>query len=109
LLIVAHSMGALLVARAGSGDCDGPLQYISVVYLNPLIGGSHYADDIPALRWLRPLRPVVQHLFFPPSVKDLIPESDFQQAIFGRGVRLRASLPEQSCSSRSAPAKSPTS
>ena len=55
LLIVAHSMGALLVARAGSGDCDGPLRYISVVYLNPLIGGSHYADDIPALRWLRPL------------------------------------------------------
>src|SRR5438445_11263106 len=52
LLIVAHSMGALLVARAGSGDCDGPLRYISVVGLNPLIGGSHYADDIPALRWL---------------------------------------------------------
>lgn len=82
IIVVAHSMGALLVAYVGETDpsqiCD-----ISAVYLNPLIGGSHYADDIPALWWLRPLKPFIQRVFFPPSVQDLAPESDFQQTIFG--------------------------
>jgi hypothetical protein len=40
--------------------------------LNPSIGGSHYADDIPALRWLRPLKPTIQRMFFAPAVSDLL-------------------------------------
>lgn len=83
VVVVAHSMGALLLAYAGATDPSAQLCEVSAVYLNPLIGGSHYADDIPALWWLRPLKPFIQRTFFPPSVQDLAPESDFQQTIFG--------------------------
>ena len=81
--VVAHSMGTLLPGYVGAKSCDDRLRRIAAVYLNPLIGGSHYADDIPALRFLRPLKPLVQRLFFRPSVLDITPESAFEQTIFG--------------------------
>src|SRR5262245_27799663 len=81
--IVAHSMGALLPAYVGATDPDRRLRCMGAVYLNPLIGGSRYADDIPVLRWLRPLKPLIQRVLFRPSVQDLAPESTFEQTIFG--------------------------
>ena len=53
------------------------------MYLNPLIGGSRYAGDFRALRWLR-VGSALQRAFCRPSFRDLAPESDFQQAICGR-------------------------
>lgn len=83
VIVVAHSMGALLPMYVGATDRVGAFSCLGAIYLNPLIGGSHYADDIRALRWLRPLKPFIQRMFFPPSVRDLAPESDFEQSIFG--------------------------
>lgn len=83
ILIVAHSMGALLPAYIGATSPAETTRCITALYLNPLIGGSHYADDIPALRWLRPVKPLVQRRLFRPSVQDLAPESAFEQTIFG--------------------------
>jgi hypothetical protein len=62
------------------------------VYLNPLIGGSRYADadrllaaldQRPSLQWLHVIKRRIQRAFFAPVVQDLTPESDFQQTIFG--------------------------
>jgi pimeloyl-ACP methyl ester carboxylesterase len=83
VVVVTHSMGALLPAYLGATDRSSVICGLSAVYLNPLIGGSHFADDIPALRWLQPLKPYIQRAFFPASVRDLTPESEFQQRIFG--------------------------
>ena len=83
MVVVAHSMGALLLLYVGVMDGMGELQCLGAVYLNPLIGGSHYADDIPALWWLRPVKPFVQRTFFEASVRDLAPENEFQQSVFG--------------------------
>lgn len=83
-VLVAHSMGALLPAYAGATDLNRQLRCTAAVYLNPLIGGSHYADDIPALRWLQGLKPYLQRAFFPTNVQDLTPDSVFEQIIFGR-------------------------
>jgi len=80
--VVAHSMGFLLPAYAGATDPHGRLRRLAAVYLNPLIGGSRYAGDFRALRWLR-LGPILQRAFFPPHILDLAPESDFQQTICG--------------------------
>jgi pimeloyl-ACP methyl ester carboxylesterase len=80
--IVAHSIGTLLPAYAGATDPDGLLQSLAAVYLNPLIGGSRYAGDFRALRWLR-LGAVLQRAFCRPNVLDLAPESDFQCTICG--------------------------
>jgi pimeloyl-ACP methyl ester carboxylesterase len=84
--IITHSMGALLVGYVGATEA-GPVCRMSAVHLNPLIGGSHYADDIPALRWLSPLKPFIQRVFFRGSVQDLAPESDFEQTIFGEDAQ----------------------
>ena len=82
VIVVAHSMGALLLAYVGATDRNGQLQDLTAVYLNPLVGGSRYAGDFRALRWLR-VGTLLQRLLFRPSVLDLAPEGDFQQAIFG--------------------------
>jgi hypothetical protein len=82
VIVVAHSMGALLLAYVGATDCKRQLEDLTAVYLNPLIGGSRYAGDFRALRWLR-IGALLQRLLLRPSVLDLAPESDFQQAIFG--------------------------
>ena len=82
-IVVAHSMGTLLPAYVGATDPLGLVRHLAAVYVNPLVGGSRYAGDFRALRWLR-LGPVLQRLFFPPSVRDLAPESLFQQTICGR-------------------------
>lgn len=82
VIVVAHSMGALLPAYVGVTDTYGQLRDLTAVYLNPLIGGSRYAGDFRALRWLR-VGAFLQRMLFRPSVLDLAPESDFQQAIFG--------------------------
>ena len=83
MVVVAHSLGALLLLYAGVTDGMGELQCLGAVYLNPLIGGSHYADDIPGLWWLRSLKPFVQQTFFEASARDLAPENEFQQSVFG--------------------------
>lgn len=80
--IVAHSIGTLLPAYVGATDPRGLLQGLAAVYLNPLIGGSRYAGDFRALRWLR-LGAVLQRAFCRPSILDLAPESDFQRTICG--------------------------
>ena len=94
--IVAASLGALLPAYLGATDPDGRLGSLGAVYLNPLIGGSRWADadralavlgDLPALRWLHDVKRLVQRTCFPPVVQDLAPESAFQQAVFGRASR----------------------
>lgn len=96
VVLVAYSMGTLLCASVGADDRDGRFREVGAVYVNPLIGGSRYADadpalailgDLPMLRWLHQVKTGVQRLLFPPFVQDLAPESDFQQAIFGRGSR----------------------
>lgn len=84
VVVIAHSMGTLLVAYLGATDTAGRWRCLAVVYLNPLVGGTHYADDIPALWWLRPLKPFIQRTFFRPSIRDLAPENEFQQRVFGR-------------------------
>jgi hypothetical protein len=81
--IVAHSMGMLLPAYLGATDGHGELRNLAALYLNPLIGGSRYAGDFRALRWLR-IGAVLQRLFLRPSFLDLAPESEFQQTICGR-------------------------
>jgi pimeloyl-ACP methyl ester carboxylesterase len=80
--IVAHSIGMLLPAYAGATDPRGLLGDLAAVYLNPLIGGSRYAGDFRAVRWLG-LGTVLQHLFCHPNILDLAPESDFQRTICG--------------------------
>jgi pimeloyl-ACP methyl ester carboxylesterase len=80
--IVAHSIGMLLPAYIGATDPRGLLRDLAAVYLNPLIGGSRYAGDFRALRWLR-LGAVLQRAFCRPSIMDLAPESDFQRTICG--------------------------
>ena len=80
--IVAHSMGMLLPAYVGATDVHGLLRDVAAVYLNPLIGGSRYAGDFRALRWLR-LGSVLQRAFCRASILDLAPESAFQQTICG--------------------------
>ena len=84
VVVVAHSLGALLPLYLGATDQGGQLRCLAAVYVNPLIGGSHYADDIKALWWLRPLKPFIQRTFFRASVRDLAPENEFEQKIFGR-------------------------
>jgi len=81
--VVAHSMGMLLPAYVGATDPLGLVGRLAAVYVNPLVGGSRYAGDFRALRWLR-LGPVLQRMFFPPNVLDLAPESEFQQTICGQ-------------------------
>jgi pimeloyl-ACP methyl ester carboxylesterase len=82
IVVVAHSMGTLLPAYIGATDGDGHLRALRVVYLNPLIGGSRYAGDFRALRWLG-VGPLITRAFFRPCVLDLAPESEFEQTIFG--------------------------
>jgi pimeloyl-ACP methyl ester carboxylesterase len=89
VLVIAHSMGALLPMYLGATDQREQFRRLKAIYVNPLIGGSRYADHIKALWWLQPLKPLIQRLFFPDSVRDLAPESDFQQEVFG--VRSSAS------------------
>lgn len=90
--VVAHSMGALVTAYAGATDVGARLQRLSALYLNPLIGGSRFAEadpvlavlgDLSSLRWLHRVKLFVQRTFFPPFVQDLAPESGFIQQIFG--------------------------
>jgi len=81
--IVAHSIGTLLPAYIGATDPHGLLRGLAALYLNPLIGGSRYAGDFRALRWLR-LGALLQRAFCRPSILDLAPESDFQRTICGR-------------------------
>jgi len=80
VIIVAHSMGMLLPAYIGATDPRGRLRNLAAMYLNPLIGGSRYAGDFRALRWLR-VGPILQRAFCRPSFLDLAPESEFQQTI----------------------------
>ncbi len=89
VLLIAHSMGALLPMYLGATDRREQFGWLKAIYVNPLIGGSRYADHIKALWWLQPLKPTIQRLFFADSVRDLAPESDFQQEVFG--VRSSAS------------------
>jgi len=86
VIVVAHSLGTLLMLRLGATSDNGQLACTRVVYLNPLIGGSRYADGIPRLHWMQPLKWFVQRAFCPPSVRDLAPEGEFQQSIFGLGA-----------------------
>ncbi|MBI4517832.1 MAG: hypothetical protein HY699_18655 [Deltaproteobacteria bacterium] len=92
IILVAYSIGALLPAYAGASDPQGQLRGLTAVYVNPLIGGSCYADadrlllllgDVPGLRWLHRVKRVIQRALLPAVVQDLAPEGDFQQAIFG--------------------------
>ncbi len=83
VLVIAHSMGALLPMYLGATDQRKQFSNLKAIYVNPLIGGSRYADRIKALWPLQPLEPLIQGLFFPYSVRDLVPESDFQQKLFG--------------------------
>jgi hypothetical protein len=96
VVVVANSLGAFLPAYMGATDPRGQLRHIGVVYLNPLVGGSRWADadralavlgEVPGLRWLHAVKRLIQRVFFPPVVQDLAPESDFQQIIFGSGSR----------------------
>jgi hypothetical protein len=95
-LLIAFSMGALLPAYAGATDWGAELRGVVAFYLNPLLGGTRYADadpllarldQIPALQWLHSVKQLIHRLFFPPSVRDLDPRSSFQQAIFGAAGR----------------------
>jgi len=92
VVVVAYSMGALLPAYVGSNDRSHRLAHLAAVYLNPLIGGSRYADadrllavlgEVPGLQWLYDVKRVVLRLLFAAAVRDLAPESEFQQSIFG--------------------------
>jgi hypothetical protein len=49
VVVVAHSLGALLLAFLGAMDSQRRLRDVGAVYLNPLIGGSRYADADRAL------------------------------------------------------------
>ena len=92
VVVVAYSIGTLLPAYIGATDREGRLREVAAVYVNPLIGGSRYADadsalallgDVPGLSWLHGVKRAIQRVFFPSIVQDLTPEGDFQQAIFG--------------------------
>jgi pimeloyl-ACP methyl ester carboxylesterase len=94
VVIVAHSMGALLAAYIGATDPERLLVAVRALYVNPLIGGSLWADadpilarlgELPGLVWLHRVKRLIQRACFPPCVRDLAPESDFAQTIFGRG------------------------
>lgn len=85
--VVARGAAALLPLYLGASDPSGRLSALAAIYLDPLIGGSRYASDLPMLWPLRPLKSLVFRNFCAPSVQDLAPESDFQQAIFGRRSR----------------------
>lgn len=89
VVIVAHSMGGLLAAYVGATTRGDETRCVGAVYLNPLIGGSRYADahDIAVLRWLAPVQPLLQRVFFPHYVRDLVPASDFLRVIFGPSAR----------------------
>ena len=90
--IVANSLGAFLPAYIGATDPQARLRNVRAIYLNPLIGGSRYADadralavlgEVPGLGWLYGVKRLIQRAFFPRVVQDLAPESDYQQVIFG--------------------------
>lgn len=96
IVMVAHSIGALLPAHIGATDPEGRLREVAAVYVNPLIGGSRYADadralavlgDMPGLRWLYGVKRAIQRRLLPSIVQDLTPECDFQQAMFGSWSR----------------------
>jgi pimeloyl-ACP methyl ester carboxylesterase len=92
VVLVAYSIGTLLPAYIGATDCEDRLHNVAAIYVNPLVGGSRYADadsalallgDVPWLFWLHGVKRAIQRVFFPSIVQDLTPEGDFQQAIFG--------------------------
>ena len=89
VVVIAHSLGASLLLYDGATDEGGQLGCLAAVYVNPLIGGSRYGDDIATRhRWLRPVKSLVQRTLFRPSVRDVVPENEFQQAIFGRSAQI---------------------
>ncbi len=94
-LFIGFSMGALLPAYASATDVNGDLHRVAALYLNPLLGGTRYADadpvlamldQIPGLQWLHELKRLFRRRFLPESVEDLDPRSRFQQAIFGEAA-----------------------
>lgn len=96
VLLVAHSVGALLAARVGVADVEGRFAGLRALFLNPLVGGSRHADadpalvllgSLPMLRWLHGVKRGLQRAFLPAAIQDLTPECDFQQAIFGARSR----------------------
>jgi hypothetical protein len=97
LVMVAYSIGSLLPAYIGATDVEERFGAVSALYVNPLIGGSRYADadrvlavvgDLPGLGWLHGVKRALQRVLLPSVVQDLAPESGFQQTIFGPRSRV---------------------
>lgn len=81
--VIAHSAGALLIHFAGATDLIKELCNIQVIYLNPLLGGSYYSDGFMGSGRYSIFYPFVRPFAVDNLIRDLKPESFFQQVIFG--------------------------
>ncbi len=81
--VIAHSAGALLINFAGATDLKKDLCKLRVIYLNPLLGGSYYSDGFMGSGRYSIFYPLIRHFAIDNLIRDLKPESFFQQVMFG--------------------------